>query len=993
MDQNEQAPPSSRHGVAVPLVGIGASAGGLGALSDFFGHCRSDAGLAYLVVQHLAPSGKSALPEILGKQTSMPVCSVTDETPIRADHIYVLPPNRQITVEDGRFHTHPLEGSHPNLIIDLFFESLAETFRERAIGVVLSGTGTDGMEGGKRIWERGGIVMAQEPEDAQFGGMPEAVIRAGVAARVLPARELAEHVAHYVRHAPQFQQQAYEAGERPEVIDKIINLLSRERCDFSRYKEKTIIRRIYRRMGLNHVSDPERYFDILSSNREERTLLCHDCLISVTSFFRDAQAMEALQEQVLAKLANDAAGDREIRIWVAGCATGEEAYSIAILLDECLERARSTARVQIFATDLDEDALEFARQGIYPGEIQHTVSKHRLARYFSKKGASSYRINKKIREQIVFAYQNLITSPPFSHIDLISCRNLLIYLKLDVQNQVMELFHFALRENGYLFLGPSETIGRKTELFRPVDRQSRLYQRNAATRRKAPNLPFAFMGGAAERAHSLTQSPPQAASRHRINERVQRHLLARYAPPAVLVTEKGEILYFAGETSTYLKQPPGEPSQQLFDLTRSAVKGKLRTAFRRAVQENTRVESDPIPLGRGAATREVALVVSPIPFGEETHYLVVFEGAGDRRERSTPAVEPDGTEQDSSLVQHLEDEINALRAELQSVIEDRETSTQELRVSHEEALSMNEELQSANEELETSKEELQSLNEEMNTVNSELQNKVDQLDQAYGDLDNLLKSSTTATVFLDRELHIRLFTPNSRKIFRLVPGDIGRPLDDINSDVDDPELFEDLRATLESMAVSENEVRTKGTGGEVQWYLRRVSAYRASDEAVDGLVITYADVTRLKASEEKLRRLTAELEDRVRERTRALREHIAAQEKATRERDAFFELSSIPFFIADRNNRFVRLNLAWEKEFGWTLDALYKAPLTDFIHPDDVDEFARHLGALNAGLEARAELTARLKGKDDAQHTLKWEVRRDELGFLFGAVREVAPQP
>ena len=992
MDQNEQAPPSSRHGVAAPLVGIGASAGGLGALSDFFDHCRSDAGLAYLVVQHLAPSGKSALPEILGKQSPMPVSSVADGMSIEADHIYVLPPNRQVTVEDNHFHTHPLEGAHPNLIIDLFFESMADAFREHAIGIVLSGTGTDGMEGSKHIRERGGIVMVQDPKDAEYGGMPEAIIRAGAADRVLPARDLAEQVAHYVRHAPEFQPEAYETGERPAVIDKIINLLGREHNDFSRYKEKTIVRRVYRRMGLNHVSDAERYFDILSSNPEERTRLYRDCLISVTAFFRDTAAMDALQEQVLARLANEATGDREIRIWVAGCATGEEAYSVAILLDECLERAQKSARVQIFATDLDEEALEIARQGIYPGEIQHTVSNHRLTRYFSKEGAS-YRIKKELREQIVFAYQNLITSPPFSHIDLISCRNLLIYLKLDVQNQVMELFHFALRENGYLFLGPSETIGRKTELFRT--------------------------GGPAQPAVSAQHDrPPQSAE-------FALHLHPRHGGPDSLAVA---IHTPRGVPPPNQRTRPAPPACPLCAARRpghrewrnSLFRGRnldlSEAASRRT--ESAAVRSDPLgrkgrashrvppapyrktpgsnrtrsPSGAVAPHTQVVLIVSPITFGEETHYLVVFEGDA-ARGSSTPVVESDGTEHESSLVHQLEDEINAMRAELQSVIEDRETSTQELKVSHEEALSMNEELQSANEELETSKEELQSLNEEMNTVNSELQNKVDQLDHAYSDLDNLLKSSTAATVFLDCEFHIRLFTPNCREIFRLASSDVGRPLDDINPNVDDPHLFDDLRSTMDTMGVSENEVRTKGEEAEAHWYLRRVSPYRTSDDSLAGLVITYADITRLKASEEELCRLTAELEERVRERTQALRNHIEARKKATRERDAFFELSSIPFFIADRNNRFVRLNPAWEECFGWALSALYKASLTDFIHPDDVDEFARHLGALNAGLEARAELTARLKGKDDAQHTLKWEVRRDELGFLFGAVREVAPQP
>lgn len=976
---------------AIPLVGIGASAGGLKPLQLFFEQRPARLGLAYVVIQHLPPKGERALAEILAKSSSMDVKKLVDRMEIEPDRLYVLSPNCSLTVSNDVFRVEQLTTDHPGLVVDLFFKSMAQRCGDRAVGIVLSGTGTDGAEGVKAIREAGGMVMVQNPNEAQFDGMPAAAIHIGVADAILDVQDMPEELVNYVKHAPQFQlPQGREAEHiRSGALRSIIDLLSKKRPnDFSRYKEKTLVRRIYRRMGLCHLDDENKYLELLNESEQEATLLYRDLLISVTSFFRDPAAMRTLDEEVLAKLIENAYPSQAIRVWVPGCATGEEAYTLAILLHERLRESKTQPQIQIFATDIDERALDIARQGLYPDSIKSSVPAELLSRYFTP-DSDYYRVNKEIREEIVFAVQNLITGAPFSQLDLITCRNLLIYLKLEMQTQAMNLFHFALRPNGVLFLGSSESIGRSSDLFLPIDRRHRIYQRNPSSRQPL-ELPFSSAGRAAQplkaQASHMPEDRPEP-QRMRLGERVQRHLLSEYAPPAVLVSKEGEAQYFVGDTSPYLKHPTGAPSRRLFDIASAPIRFRLRTLLQRAIEEDTAVESDPVRIGSGAQANTIVINVTPLGFGQIIHYLVTFTACQGQKGEDRPEQQRARAEshQDAVTLQQLEDELQATRAELHSTIEELESSNQELKVSHEEAISMNEELQSTNEELETSKEELQSLNEEMSTVNSELQNKVDQLDQAYNDLDNLLKSISSATLFIDAQFRIRLFTPNCTELFNLVSTDIGRPLDEIKFKVEDIHLLKDAASSLETLATLESEVPTS----DREWYLRRISPYRTASNKIEGVVITYTDITRLKETQDQLSELTQTLEDRVDQRTRELEDHAKEREQATKERDVFFQLSSVPFFVMAPDGYFQRLNPAWTKTFGWTLNELHERPYLEFIHPGDLAQFKSHLGSVTANSESFA-VGARFRARDGSYSWLEWDIEPSKDGRLLGVVRDVS---
>ncbi|WP_148862144.1 EAL domain-containing protein [Marinobacter fonticola] len=971
----------------VPLVAIGASAGGLEPLQAFFSNCPSGTGLAFVVLQHLPSSGDSALADILAKSTSMPVEPITDDMTIRPDRVYVLQPNTCLELEGSKFRMRSLEGKHPNLLIDEFFLSLAHNCGEQAYAVVLSGTGTDGSEGVKAIREAGGLVIAQNPEQAQFNGMPTAAIHTGATDATVNAEDMPEYILDFLAGQSRFASERDGRSDvpAPETVRKIIELISHNSPnDFTRYKEKTLARRIFRRMGLSHAEDEQAYLAYLDQSEEERGRLYRDLLISVTSFFRDSDSMQFLDEQVLASLVANAEPGQSIRVWVPGCATGEEAYSLAIMLHEQMRIVGKRPTIQIFATDIDEDALNIARNGLYPDSITSNLSWELLQRYFHRED-DYYRVSKKIREEIVFAYQNVITGAPFSQLDLVTCRNLLIYLKLDVQTQLMGLFHFALKDNGILFLGSSETIGRKEDLFRSVDRRHRIYQRKPKDRQPI-NLPF-IEGQTPSLARNTappgrSQPLPDRRRSHsvRIGERVRQHLLGKYAPPAVLVNKEGETLYFIGDTTDFLKHPSGEPSHRLFDLARDTIKSKLRGLFRQALKDGERVESAPFRASTETPENPLVLAFTPLQVNDGVHYLITFETQ--RAFEDKPRVQPEvaastGGDSDPALVEHLEEELQAVRSELQSTIDDLEASNQDLTVSHEEAVSMNEELQSTNEELETSKEELQSLNEEMSTVNNELKTKVDQLDQAYNDLDNLLRSITSATLFIDTSFRIRLFTPNCRDLFNLVDTDIGRPLGEIKFKVADEHLLTDAASLLETLGTLESEVQSEnGT-----WHLRRIAPYRTSGDKVDGVVITYTDITRLK--------MTQALEQQVEDSSREAHTHRREQEQASRERDVFFELSAVPFFVMAEGDYFYRLNPAWNRLFGWSLDELYEHPYLDFIHPKDREKFKAALKSVRKAREG-VKASVRFRARDGSHNWLEWDIQSGGKQMLLGVVRDIS---
>lgn len=835
---------------APPIVAIGASAGGLAAYEAFFKAAPSRMGMAFVLVPHLDPRRHSLMVDLVSKYTAMPVAQAVDGQAVKPDHVYIIPPDRYLSIADGVLRLHqPKEPRGLRMAIDFSFRSLAESARERAVAIILSGTGTDGTQGLKAVKGNGGMAMVQEPGSAQHDGMPRSAIRSGVVDFVLPPAGMPEVLRQYVQH--QYVRAADVAvpqtGTREQDIEAVLSIIrARTRHDFRRYKRGTVLRRVQRRMGLRQMHRMSDYLTLLRRDATEVSQLFDDLLIGVTQFFREPDYFEALEQQVIERLL-EKPDDQPIRVWVPGCATGEEAYSIAISIMEGASRVGRPLNLQIFATDVDERALAVGRTAVYPESIAGDMSEDRLRRYFTGED-HCYRVSKPVRECMVFARQDLINDPPFSRLDLVSCRNLLIYLEGDLQHRILSLFSFALNDEGFLFLGSSETIGRADKLFRPLDKRARIFQRvQGASLFERQSFP----------ARTVTPSDPPELDMEPVDTPmgtellgpyVQGVLLERFVPASVVVTDHHEIVQLFGATGDYLQLPNGPPSNDLLQLSRRGLRMKLRQIIRQAgvdhstVSVMARVPGGPVP--------QVWVSASPLdhPRVAENLFLVSFQPATvpESDERSDVAI---GSE-DEGVVAQLENELKSTREELQGTIEELETSNEELKTSHEEAMSMNEELQSANEELETSKEELQSLNEELSTVNTELQEKLDELEKTNNDLGNLLASTEFATLFLDTQGLIRRFTPSARRLFNLIPTDIGRPIDDIANRIRGGDsLLDDVRAISEGAEPVEDEVQDVDDA----WYIRRIMPYRTADQAIAGVVVTYAEVTPLKTAQARLR--------------------------------------------------------------------------------------------------------------------------------------------
>lgn len=847
-----------------PMVGIGASAGGLDAFKKFFDAMQADSGIAFVLVPHLDPAHKSLMVELLARHTTMPVIEAENNMPVEADHVYILPPNKYMTIDNGVLRlTGPVEKHPPQTSIDLFLKSLADDRQEQSICIILSGTGSHGTLGLKAIKAAGGMAMVQDPATAEYERMPQSAIATGLADFVLPAEQMPEALIKYVQHAYIKGETRIEAN--PEAADDLIQVLAllrtRSKFDFRCYRKKMLTRRIERRMGLNHFDRIHEYLALLRHNPEELKQLVKDLFIGVTSFFRDPEAFERLASQVIAPLVQNKENDGVIRVWVPGCATGEEAYSIAMLLQEQLATAHKSCRVQIFATDVDEDALATARQGLYPDSIASYLSPERLPHFFVRVDEHTYQVAKHLREMVIFAAQNLIADAPFTKLDLISCRNLLIYLEADVQKKVVALFHFALNEGGTLLLGSSETIGRQVDLFEPVSKKWRIYRRIGPTRPERVDFPIAAAEAARE-----GQRPTEAGRSRPINfaEVVQRLLLEQYAPATVLINRKYEILYYFGPCTHYLELPTGEPTHDLTLMVREGLGTKLRGAIHRVIRNNESVVLTGVRVKRNSGYHPVRVTIGPVqtPKAAEGLLLITFEEESAPTQPSSPAgaQEQEGPSDELTLRQ-LEHELKATREDLQSTIEEMESSNEELKASNEEIMSMNEELQSANEELETSKEELQSLNEELNTVNNQLQDKVGELETINNDMINLLNCTNVATIFLDAHFRIKLFTPAATTLFNLIASDIGRSLGDITARFSDPDLLGDAQQVLRLLTPLEKEVSTADGNS----WARRIMPYRTRDDRIEGVVVTFTDVT-------LLRRANVVLEQQVAERTQSLRE-------------------------------------------------------------------------------------------------------------------------
>ncbi len=839
----------------VPTVGIGASAGGLEAIEAFLQHVPTGCGMAFVIVQHLDPTYKGILPELLQRVTPMEVMQVEDRTPVRPNCVYVIPPNADMSILHGVLHL--LEPNAPRglrLPIDFFFRSLAEDQQDRSMGVILSGMGADGTLGLRAIREQAGVTFVQEPTSAKFDGMPRSAIQAGVADVVDVVEALPEKVIQYFRHTPAAAHVRPTLGDSDQSGLEKISILLRARTghDFSLYKKSTLYRRIERRMSLHQIGKIALYVRYLQENPSELELLFKELLIGVTSFFRDAKAWEALKSEIVSLLVRSQSADRPLRAWIPACSTGEEAYSLAILFKEATEELTPSANVtiQIFATDLDSDAIDRARAGAYPGGIAADISPERLSRFFVQT-ESGYTIGKSIREMVVFAPQNVIMDPPFTKVEIMSCRNVLIYMTPELQKKLLPLFHYSLNPGGILFLGSAETIGSFTDLFEPIDAKARLYRRrDASLSAESVEFPSTFVSGRPITiAHQAVSAPAP-----NLQSLADHLLLQTFAPAAVLINEQGDILYISGRTGDYLEPAAGKANWNIFAMAREGLRYELTKSFRAALRQKEAVTAKGVKVGDLAVDLTVQSIAEP----DALRGLVIVILAKAELPLDAP-IGVGGDLADSPLLAQMERELEQSHREVQSVREEMQASQEELRSSNEEMQSMNEELQSTNEELTTSKEEMQSMNEELQSLNEELQVKIGDLSRINSDMNNLLESTEIATLFLDDRLRVRLFTAGASKVFKLIPADIGRPITDIACELECPELADLAREVLRSLAFHEREVAAHGD----RWYLVRIMPYRTVDNRIDGVVITFADISASKKLEAQLRTKQAGLEDHI----------------------------------------------------------------------------------------------------------------------------------
>jgi two-component system, chemotaxis family, CheB/CheR fusion protein len=825
------------------VVGVGASAGGLEALQALFGNMQSDANVAFVVVTHQAPNRTSLLPMLLSKRTSMPVSEVVDGARIKADHVYVAPPGRNLALLNGRLHTSEAQQGARHLPINHFFRSLARDQKERAIGVVLSGTGTDGTLGLKEIKAGLGLSIVQEESDAAFSGMPHSAITGDSPDFILPADEIPVRIVSYLRnlrlsHAHRLA--AEDSSRAADALSRIFVLLrQRTGHDFSAYKESTVRRRIERRMNVQRLTSVTDYAGRLQADAAELEVLFDELLIGVTSFFRDPDAFVALERLLTEYLAGKPDG-YALRVWVAGCSTGEEAYSLAIVASEVLERLRKHMQVQIFATDLDGKAIERARVGFYPLGIAGDVSPERLRRFFVQH-EHGYQVTKELRELLVFATQSLTEDPPFTKLDFLSCRNLLIYLDGTLQRRLFPMFHYVLRPGGMLLLGSSETIGNFGNLFAQVDKKWRLYQR-----REVPGGTYtAELPTSASLEAGLGGPPASTPRRHELGmlQQAEKLLLRELVPPTVFMRERGEILHIHGRTGLFLEPAPGpQSSANIYNMAREGLHLELSAAVREASREGTDVLRRGVRVRTDGHTTYVDLRVKRLT--EPESFRGLFRVTFERPRTAQPAQhELDAEGKPPTRVLELERELQYTKESHQGTIEELETANEELKSTNEELQSTNEELQSANEELETSKEELQSLNEELQTVNLELQSNVEELSRANDDMTNLLNATDIATIFLDNELNIKRHTEQAKHVIRLIPSDVGRSIGDLVSRLRYGRLLEDAREVLRTLVFKEVELQGEGDG---KWYLMRILPYRTIDNLIDGLVVTFVDITRVK---------------------------------------------------------------------------------------------------------------------------------------------------
>ena len=831
------------------IVGLGASAGGLEALEQFLANVPAGSGHAYVVIQHLDPNHKAMLAELLQRVTAMPVCEAAEGMAVAPDRVFVIAPNCELTVVAGALHlAQPVEPRGMRLPIDVLFASLARELGDQAVGVLLSGMGSDGTLGLQAIRAQGGLTVVQLPDSAQFDSMPKSAIAAGCADIVaLPSAMPERILAVMTDRGPPAPPWAAGEPEGGPSIGAIVALLrEHSRHDLSLYKTSTLKRRIARRMGVHGLATQADYEDLLRANPQELDLLFKELLIGVTRFFRDPPVWEALQRTVLAELLARQAKPVRLRAWVVGCSTGEEAYTLAMLFLEALETAPAPAGVtlQIFASDLSADAIAVARRGHYPPQIAADLTPERLARFFAA-DSEGYRIDQRLREMVLFAQHDVILDPPFTRLDILSCRNLIIYFTAQLQHRLVPLFHYCLRPDGVLLLGTSETVGRWQALFKLLDSKSRIYRRaDGSGRAVAIDFPTQRLASRSNRQEApLPQIPVHRANFQSLADQL---LLQEFAPPAVLVNAGGDIIYISGRTGRYLEPAAGKANWNLHVMLRPEIRTQVVAAMRQTLHDQKPVELSGLRLegeAPGALSVSVRSIREPTEF--EGVVMIVFRDAP-----SAPAGAPRRRRKSGPVDPALTDEFLRLKDEIQALRQEMSASQEELQATNEELQSTNEELQSANEELTTSKEESQSMNEELQTINTELQSKLDELALAQSDMQNLLNSTDIATLFLDNDLHVRRFTEKITRIIHLRDTDIGRPLSDLASTLIYPQMSDDARETLRSLAFCEKQIATT----DKHWFSVRIMPYRTLANVIQGAVITFVDITAAKELESQLRK-------------------------------------------------------------------------------------------------------------------------------------------
>ena len=831
-----------------PVVGIGASAGGLEALEQFLSHVPEKSGMAYVVIQHLDPTQKGMLPELLQRITKMKVYLAKEGLSVQPDCVYVIPPNKSMSILQGKLVlSEPLEIRGLRLPIDFFLRSLAEDFREHSVALILSGMGSDGTLGIQAIKERGGIVMVQDPETAKFDSMPRNAIGSTVADIVAPVDQLPQKLTDLFSRVSLIHPDAKIDQKDKSALEKIIILLrNRTGSDFMFYKKSMVYRRIERRMMVHKIKTISDYVSFLIENGKELDILFKELLIGVTNFFRDPAVWKKLEESVLPFYISEHRDKNELRAWIVGCSTGEEAYSMAIAFREAMKKIvlKQPISLHIFATDLDNDAIEIARKGVFPLNISNDVPAAYLKRYFIKTD-EGFRIKNEIREMIVFARHNIIMDPPFTKMDILCCRNLLIYLEPELQQKILGLFFYSLHPEGIMVLGSSETLGKQSHLFRAGDSTLKIYKRSSdAGIPELFNFPSSYSPPVSTNVEKLmTAKPPED-----IQTLADRYFLEHFTPVGVLVNDSGDIIYFSGRTGKYLEPAAGKANMNIFAMLREGLQHVFPVAFQKALMTEEEVVLPHVRVGTNSSSQILDVNIQKIdkPGPLNGLVMIIFSDVPPARETEPPLKKLSG-KTDKKILE-LQEELRAKREEMLNAVEEMQTSQEELKSTNEELQSTNEELQSANEELTSSKEEMQSLNEELQTVNAELQAKVDDFVKVDNDMKNLLNSTDIATLFLDKELNIRRYTTQATRIFKLIKSDVGRPITDLVTDLDYPGLQSDAREVLHSLVFLQKQIPARDN----RWYSVRIMPYRTSDDKIDGLVITFMNITEIKQADAKL---------------------------------------------------------------------------------------------------------------------------------------------